>query len=41
MMVELQETLNRPVDLVREGTIYPRLIQYVEADKIQIYERTA
>lgn len=39
MTIELEELLKRPVDLVREGTLYPQIIPFVDADKILIYER--
>lgn len=39
MMIELQEILKRPVDLVRDISLYPEIKPYVDADKILIYER--
>lgn len=41
MMCALEELLHKRVDLVREGTLYPEIKPYVDADKILIYERDA
>ena len=37
MMIDLEEILQKQVDLVREGSLYQRIVPYVEADKILIY----
>ena len=39
--VGLEELLKKEVDLVENGTLYPGIVPFVEADKILIYERTA
>lgn len=36
----LEDLLNKKVDLVTEGTFFPRVAKEVEKDKILIYERT-
>lgn len=41
MMVDLEELLHRPVDIVREGCLLPFASPSAEKDKILIYERTA
>lgn len=41
IMTDLEDLLQLPVDVVREGTVYPEIKPYVDADKILIYERTA
>ena len=41
MVIDLEDILNKSVDLVEQGTLYPRVKQHVEADKILIYERIA
>lgn len=39
MMLDLQDILNRAVDLVSYGTLFPWVRDSVENDKILIYER--
>lgn len=39
MICDLEDALQRPVDLVREGCIKPFAQESVERDKILIYER--
>lgn len=39
MICDLEEALNRPVDLVREGCLKPFAIESVEHDKVLVYER--
>ena len=39
MIVELEERLQRPVDIVENGTLLPFAVESAERDKIQIYER--
>lgn len=39
MICDLEEALNRPVDLVREGCLKPYAIDSVEHDKVLVYER--
>lgn len=39
ILVELEDLLSRPVDLVPDDCLYPELRPYVDADKILIYER--
>lgn len=41
MICDLEEILQRDVDVVKEGTLMPFAIDSVERDKILIYERTA
>lgn len=41
MICDLEDALQRPVDLVREGCLKPFAQENVEHDKILIYERTA
>lgn len=41
MICDLEDALNRPVDLVREGCIKPYAIESIEHDKILVYERTS
>lgn len=36
---KLEKLLGRRVDLVEEGTLYPRVAKRVDVEKIQIYER--
>lgn len=40
MICDLEDALQRPVDLVREGCIKPFAKDSVEHDKILVYERT-
>ena len=40
MMCDLEDALQRPVDLVREGCIKPFALESIEHDKILVYERT-
>ena len=39
MIVELEKLLQRPVDLVEDGTLLPFAIESANRDKILIYER--
>ena len=41
MICELEEILDRPVDIVPEGTLYPRIAESINQDKILIYERAS
>ena len=41
MICELEKIINRPVDLVEEGTLRPRVAENVNQDKKLIYERTS
>lgn len=38
MIDKLENLLGRKVDLVEEGTLYPRVAKRVETEKIQVYE---
>lgn len=38
---DLEDLLNRQVDLVTEGTLYPEVLPSVNKDRILIYERGA
>lgn len=40
MVVELEEIFNLHVDLVKEDTVYPEIVPFIEKDKILIYERS-
>ena len=40
MICELEKIINRPVDIVEEGTLRPRIAENVNQDKKLIYERT-
>lgn len=40
MICDLEDALNRPVNLVREGCLKPFAQASVEHDKVLIYERT-
>jgi len=40
MICELEKILDRPVDIVPDGQLYPRVAESVNQDKILIYERT-
>lgn len=39
LIEKLENILHRRVDLVEEGTLYPRVAKQVDAEKLQIYER--
>ena len=39
MLNELEKILDRPVDLVEDGTLRPRISNYVNQEKKLIYER--
>lgn len=39
MMCELERILNRPVDIVEDGTLRPRISESVNQDRKLIYER--
>lgn len=39
MICELEKILNRPVDIVEEGTLRPRIRERVNDDRKLIYER--
>lgn len=41
MLCDLEDILNRPVDLVNELSLYPEVREAVNHDKILIYERGA
>lgn len=41
MICDLEDALNRPVDLVREGCIKPFARENVEHDKVLVYERAS
>ena len=41
MICELEEILDRPVDIVPEGTLYPRIAQSINQDKILIYAKNS
>ena len=41
MLCDLEDILNRPVDLVNELSLYPEVRESVDNDKILIYERSA
>lgn len=41
MWSEIEELLERKVDFVEEGTLFPFAVESVERDKILIYERAA
>ncbi len=40
MICELEKIINRPVDIVEEGTLRPRAAENANQDKKLIYERT-
>ena len=40
MICDLEEKLQRPVDLVREGCLLPFAVESANRDKILVYERT-
>lgn len=39
MICELEEILDRPVDIVPEGTLYPKIAESINQDKILIYAK--
>ena len=39
MICELEKILDRPVDIVEDGTLHPRIKERVNQDKKLIYER--
>ena len=39
MLVDLEDLLRRPVDLVNERSLFPEVSKQVDLDKILIYER--
>lgn len=39
MIIDLEQELNRPIDLVVNGTLLPFAVESAERDKILIYER--
>jgi len=39
MICDLEDRLNRPVDLVREGQLLPYALESADHDKVLIYER--
>lgn len=39
MIVELEKMLNRPIDLVVDGTLLPFAVESANRDRILIYER--
>ena len=41
MLCDLEDLLNRPVDLVNELSLYPEVRETVNTDRILIYERGA
>lgn len=41
MIVDLEQKLNRPIDLVVDGTLLPFATKSAERDKILIYERAS
>ena len=41
MICELEEILDHPVDIVPEGTLYPKIAESINQDKILIYERAS
>lgn len=41
MIVDLEQRLNRPIDLVVNGTLLPFAVESAERDKILIYERAS
>ena len=41
LIEKLEELLGRRVDLVEEGTPFPRVAKQVDAEKLQIYERVS
>ena len=41
MMLDLEELLNRKVDLVKDGTLLPFAVESANRDKLLIYEKSA
>ena len=41
MMLDLEDLLNRKVDLVKEGTLLPFAVETANRDKLLIYEKSA
>ena len=41
LIEKLEDLLGRHVDLVEEGTLFPRVAKQVDAEKLQIYERVS
>lgn len=41
MINELEDLLDRSVDLVPDGRVYPRIAESINQDKILIYERAS
>ncbi len=41
MIVDLEHKLNRPIDLVADGTLLPFAVESANRDKILIYERAS
>lgn len=41
LIEKLEDLLGRRVDLVEEGTLFPRVAKQVDAEKLQIYERVS
>ena len=41
MICDLEDLLQRPVDLVKEGTLLPFAVESANHDKILVYERAA
>ncbi len=41
LIENLEEIIGKRVDLVEQGTLYPRVAKIVDSEKIQIYERGA
>ena len=41
MMLDLEDLLNRKVDLVKEGTLLPFAVETANRDKVLIYEKSA
>ena len=41
MMLDLEDLLNRKVDLVKDGTLLPFAVETANRDKVLIYEKSA
>lgn len=41
MMLDLEDLLNRKVDLVKDGTLLPFAVESANRDKVLIYEKSA
>lgn len=41
MICDLEDLLNRPIDIVKEGTLLPFAVESANRDKILVYERAA